>query len=270
LGWPGPFPGPDAAKLNGEPQQQFDIISNNAVYNDARMRKYLKPHAFLFTVLRKPVDQAVSAFEFFHPPCETDWASRMDWLQKLQTLQGDSESLGGRGDTLFAQFLNPQAHDLGWYEHMGNAFVFDHEDSAIEKWIGEISNTLDFVMLAEAFDEGLLLLKQKLGLELDDIAYKYMKRGSQPVSKPSVEQAKKLQDVNHVDSKVYDHFAAKFWAEWKTAGDYEKLGDELKQLRSRNQVIEDSCASGSEKACPWSLRADTVEFTEKLKRKACL
>lgn len=266
LGWPFPFPGPDAAKFNGAPKQQFDIICNNAVYNDKRMRQYLKTDPVFFTVLRNPLDQIQSAFDFFHPPCGGDWNSKIDWLEKLQHADNPQE-LGQRGPALLAQFHNPQAHDLGWYEHVGDSLVFDQEDSQVQNWLDQIEQTLGFVMLTEYFDEGLVLLRRKLGLEVEDLKYMYMKRGVEREGEPTKDQKKKLRELINVDSLLYDHFSKIFWKEWKKAGGDDELAGEVKQLRSMNKKLETACKDKDEDECPWQFSTDTVDFTDHLKKK---
>jgi len=268
LGWPGPFPGKDAAASNGLPKQQYDVICSTAVFNDGRMREYLKPSPFFLTVLRQPVSQIKSAFDFFAPPCEDDWDSRISWLTKLS--HGEAQ-LSDKAGSLRAQFLNPQASDLGWYEHVGfgsegGAPSADRDDSAVNRWLGGISKTFGFVMLTEFFDEGMVLLRKKLGLEIKDVHYLRMRVGGKH-SDLTDKQANKVEDLLPVDTLLYKHFNKTFWQEWEDAGGYELLGDELEELRLRNEVVEEACGEKDEAICMWNFQTDSVEYTEYLKQK---
>lgn len=265
LGWPNAFPGKDAAEFNGVPHHQFDVVCNHAVYNDERMRSYLRPNPFFFTVLRHPMTQVQSAFDYYNPPCGADWSERIEWLQKVVDDSNDEAEMS-RGQSLRAQFQNPQSHDLGWYEYEGGAAVFDANDDEVDKWIVEINQTVSLVMLTEYLDEGLVLMAKKLGLTMDDVKYYYMKSGG--IHKPpSAEQASALRKLLHVDIHLYDHFSDRFWDEWDKAGGYDTLSDDLEELRGLNEHLQKACGDGDKDHCPWNYRTDSVQFTEYLKEK---
>lgn len=267
LGWPGPFPGLD---LKTKPTQSFDVICNEAVYAEEHMRRFLKPSPLFFTVLRQPLTQLQSAFEFFNPPCGSDWDTRMAWLEKVTQTQDPSEELGPRGPNLVAQFRNSQAHDLGWYERQGYSSDFDHDDKAISTWLDEIHESLGFVMLTEYFNEGLVLLGKKLGLRVRDLAHVRLKRSGENEARGeglTPEHVRKAEDLAHVDVLLYSRFNRTFWHAWDRAGGYEALDGELQELRLRNEALEAACSKKNEKVCPWKFRTDSVEYTEMMKKK---
>lgn len=268
LGWPGPFPGPDFA---AKPTHSFDIICNNAVFAEEHMRRFLKPSPLFFTVLRQPVTQVQSAFEFFNPPCGNDWDARMAWLEKVTQTQDSSEELGPQGPNLVAQFRNSQAHDLGWYERQGQSSEFDHDDKAINTWLEEIHESLGFVMLSEYFNEGLVLLGKKLGVQVRDLAHVRLKsrdeQGEQRSESLTPEQVQRVERLAHVDVLLYDHSNQSFWNAWDNAGGYEELDDELQELRLRNDALEAACSKKNEQVCPWKFRTDSAEYTEMLRKR---
>lgn len=259
LGWPAPFPGPSVPK----PSHQFDMICNNAVFNVKKMTDYLKPAPFFFTILRRPLDQIASSFEFFKPPCGGKWEDRVSWLEKLHQNPNDQ---GNRGPALLGQFRNSQAHDLGWYERMGSG-SHDHDDEAILEWIDELEHSLGLVMITEYFDESLVLLRKKINIEIGDMVYLRMKQGTKTNEALTPGQAARLRTQTHVDSLLYDHFNQTFWTEWEKAGGYPKLGSELHELRSRSQSLEQACSGDDTKECPWSFRTDSAEYTDYLRKK---
>jgi hypothetical protein len=93
-----------------------------------------------------------------------------------------------------------------------------------------------------------------------------MKKGGKH-EKPSKQQAGKLNGLLHVDNRLYQHFNESFWKKWEEAGDYKKLNDELKELRSGRKDLEHSCEETIEQNCPWSFRTDMAEYTDYLKKK---
>lgn len=276
LGWPGPFPGPEAAAFNGEPSHQFNVLCNNAVFNEAKMRAYLKPSPLFFTVLRQPMEQMQSAFDFFKPGCGDSWEERILWLGKLGQNKAQNANLLQQREAITqaqqreinmeASFLNSQAHDLGWYEFVGNTQDHDQDDETIHAWIDELDDSLGLVMLTEYFNEGLLLLRRKLGVDVKDMAHIYMKRGVARNSPPDV-QLQAMRHLNHVDTLLYNHFNRTFWREWNRAGGYTALGGELRQLHRASEELEDACSKEDAHGCTWSSRTDTAEYTDYLRKK---
>merc|ERR1719272_2082921 len=84
LGWPGSFPGESAEKAFGEPNHQFDAMCASTVFNDGKMRAFLKHKPLFFTALRSPLEQARSLFEAYNPPCGASWEERIQWLETVQ------------------------------------------------------------------------------------------------------------------------------------------------------------------------------------------
>jgi len=269
LGWPDTFPGPEAAAAYGVPRHQFNIICNNAVFNYHRMREYLSLEPFFFTVVRQPVATTLSSLDFFAPPCSAppcskDWASRIQWLETLHR-HPNQPALGARGDALTAAFVNPQAHDLGWYEYTGGSHDLDNDEKAISNWLKQLHKRMGFVMLTEHFDKGLILLRRKLGLEIQDMAHIPMKRGA-PRSPVTPAQHDKLQGMMKVDQMMYDFFANEFWKEWYAAGG-EALEAEVHELAMLNRALSNACGRKDNEVCPWSFKTDMVEYTERLRQK---
>lgn len=263
LGWPAAFPGEGADAAN----HQFDIICNNAVFNKEAMDAFLKPAPLYFSVLRKPVAQVISAFEFFAPPAGPNWEARVNWMQKIRTNPNDP-ALGKRGPSLVAQFRNSQATDLGWYELWDGKGIYDHDDGKIDAWLAKLEDQLGFVMLTEYFDEGLVLLRRKLDLDIQDMVYYKMKQSPNKLQAPNAKEMARMREYNHVDVKLYEHFNQTFFDAWEKAGGYSALNSELEELRARNEALEKSCNNKEdEDGCPWSFHTDSVEYTEYLRKK---
>lgn len=259
LGWPGPFPGADVANLLGQSVHRYDVICNNAVFDEKSMRRYLRPSPFFFTILRRPENQIESAFDFFKPPCGPSFADRLTWLQDLRG-QSHSSSDAPRKATLRAAFVNPQAHDLGWYQRTSHG----QDDESIHEWLAEVGEAFNLVLLAEYFDEGLVLFKRRLNLDLDDVVHLDMKRESREDDQRTPRQAAELKETLHVDDMLYNHFNRTFWRAWEREGGDAALRDEVDELRRRNAALRKDCEKGGD-ACPWSLRADSAEYTEHLR-----
>jgi len=307
LGWPLKFPG--GSNFNGdcdhpEAVNQFDIICNHAVYNRIAMLAYLKkaPPPFVFTILREPVSQIQSAFNYFlhdnrvadisasllwKEPTEEGtmlmqqiidneraagkdlWDDRIDFLKKVKN-HPDKFDKNHAVKMSRPRFLNSQSHDLGWYE--ANDWNILPSDEDIQKWVEGLD--FSYVMLTEMFDEGLTLLSQKLNLMLEDVSNLHMKQLSYPHFEPSAEQSAELHDLLHIDFKLYAHYKKKFMQEWETYGN----SVALKKLRELNAHISSACDQKNDvheqsvypADCTWAMRADNIEYTKYLSKKQAL
>jgi len=186
-------------------------------------------------------------------------------MENLDRIE-EQKNMGERGPVLKAQFRNSQAADLGWYEHAGGS-ADDQDNGAISEWIDNVDSSFGLVMLTEYFNEGLTLLRRKLGLDVSDLRYIRMKRGSATREQPTPEQVDRVRELNHVDTKLYEHFNRTFWKQWEAAGGWSVLGSEVRELRARNEVLERACSEEDDKECPWSVRADSSEYTDRLRKR---
>lgn len=239
LGWPAAFPGVEAERIWGPPRHQFDIICNHAVYDDERMRAYTKSSPakpLLLTILRNPLSQLRSAFAYFKPKVK-DWASRIHAL----------ESMVPNSSKDAARFRNPQARDLGWYSR---GTSHDNQDKVISEWLVSLGQNFSLIVLTEHFDEGLVMLSRKLGVEVEEL--KYLSVQPRPISsqqpltqaasaQPSASEVAKLSQLSNVDIALYAHFNRTFWQEWQAAGGYAAFGSDLEKLRVANAALAIAC-----------------------------
>lgn len=279
LGWPGAFPGGEAERIWGLPRHQFDIICNHAVYDDKRMRAYTKSFPakpLLLTILRNPLSQLRSAFAYFKPQVK-DWASRIHAM----------ESMVPNSSKDAARFRNPQARDLGWYRQ---GTSHDNQDKVISEWLVSLGRNFSLIVLTEHFDEGLVLLGRRLGVEVEEL--KYLSVEPRPISfrqpltqaasaQPNASEVAKVSQLSNVDVALYAHFNRTFWEEWQSAGGYAALGADLDKLRAANAALGIACdeqkpsvpgvnlRSGpraeaqyapSNASCSWRFKADDLYY----------
>jgi len=271
LGWPASFPGSEVDRASGGPRHQYDVIVHHAVFNNAAYRSYLRPKPFFITVLREPTSQAISAYHYYtrvkDSLGDTTWAEHLDLIEN-----------GSHPIVFNALFRNSQAYDLGWYEtQLGRTFGFindswiseayksDHDEVSVQAWI----DTLDFdfrrsgiVLILEYIDEGLVLLRQRVGCRVSDMAYTIVNpRKDRPVL-PSSEELLRLRAINSVDCKLYQHFNKTFWLKWN-GGNQTVLNMELSELRHLNTELSRACSGNSSR--PARCKANDLSLTRKLK-----
>lgn len=274
LGWPRGLSGASLLGVSDSRKHQYDIICNHAVYNDKHMHWYLKPGPFLFSILRSPASHMRSIFEerirsasnFIGYSVQISWEERIEWLNMLwhdANVTGDMMSPVDR-----ATFLNPNSHDLGWYSYVGGTTAFDQDEDRIDEWIHSLSHNMTFMMLTEHYDEGLVLLRKRLGLDIKDVAYLHdSKAAGVQHYEPSTQEEKSIEKLMKVDARLYSHFNQTFWNDWEEAGGYAAMNADLQELRLYNKVLVKACSRQNEKLCTRNIKAGNVDYTEHLKQK---
>jgi hypothetical protein len=250
LGFPGPFPGIENRAMYAPPRHQFQIIVDHAVFNEENYSAYLAPGSMFLTVLREPVSQAISAYNYLkvakslmlksHP--FGGWESHLLWLSSLPP-QVEHE----RDE---AHFRNPQATVMGWYEYVGMTTEHDNDKSMIDQWLSTLDpnfNQIGGYALQDRFDESMVLLQRRLKVDIKELAYIYNNEGTENVQ-PTDRQREQLKQSLTVDIALYNHFNrtfAKFWHQ-----DEEENKELLYTLQQANAEYEAFCSSETETIHP--------------------
>lgn len=111
----------------------------------------------------------------------------------------------------------------------------------IEKEIINIENYFDFIMIAENFDESIILLRHIFCWDLDDvISFTVNARMTPYKKKLSKEATKNLQDWNWGDKLLYEYFLQKFQKAIEEFG-RERMATEVEELKKRREVWFNYC-----------------------------
>ncbi|XP_042890926.1 galactosylceramide sulfotransferase-like isoform X2 [Penaeus japonicus] len=108
------------------------------------------------------------------------------------------------------------------------------------KWLNEI---FDLVMIAERYDESLVLLKHLMCWDTEDIAYVKVNIRT-PESRPEVSEAQKdkLRQLNRQDVFLYKFFREIFEKKVEAFG-REKMQKEVEELRKANARFTEDCGA---------------------------
>jgi hypothetical protein len=258
LGWPGPFPG----KGHGPPDHQFDVLNSHTVLNISLMYAYLKPEPHVIMSLRDPVQQVISSKNYFCPSLTWD-----EYLTSMRMESPQSRApASARCRNNFDYYVHPnqQAYDLGWYDFVGGGNTrCDNNHTKINEWLGVLDEAVDSVVISEFFDQGLVLWRQKLGVELEEITYLWKKRTEEKVE-PTEDQLEIIVSLHQVDLALYAHFNATFWEEW-THSNITKLDAEVVALNGLNHDLEQACEKNDGTLCPSERQMDSTEYMQYLK-----
>ncbi|XP_067340555.1 galactosylceramide sulfotransferase isoform X2 [Channa argus] len=221
-----------------KPGDCFNIVCNHMRFNHQEVAKLLPPDAVYVTILRNPADLFESSFHYYHRTIPLTW--RINGENKLERFLSDPQN-----------FYSPEAYNSFYLKNLlFFDFGFDNNleanDSRVMTNIHNLSKRFDLVLMADYFEESLILLKDKLRWTMDDILYlKVNARKNSSVSRLSPELRAKILEWNGADWKLYQHFHDIFWAKIEVYG-REKMKQEVNELRRRNAEMKAICVEGGD------------------------
>ncbi|XP_038145908.1 galactosylceramide sulfotransferase [Cyprinodon tularosa] len=219
-----------------KPGMCFNIICNHMRFNAAEIEKLLPLDTTYITILRDPAELFESSFHYFGRLAPFTW--------KIP------------GDNKLKEFLlDPHSYfDLEGYNsfYLKNLLFFDFgqdntlepEDPRVEEGIRLISKRFHLVMLVEHFEESLILLKDALCWDMDDLLFfKLNARKGSTVSKLTPELRARALKWNAIDWKLYQHFNQTFWKRVDAYGRL-RMAKDVAELRRRNKEMASICIEG--------------------------
>lgn len=202
-------------------------------FDRQEVAKLLPPGAVYITILRDPVDLFESSFHYYHRAVPLTW--RISGEDKLAEFLDDPQS-----------FYSPEAFNSFYLKNLlFFDFGFDNnleaDDPRVMRAIQNLAKHFDLVLMAEYFEESLILLKDTLCWTMEDILYvKLNARKRSSVSHLTPELRAKALQWNGADWRLYQHFNATFWARVEAFG-AERMKQEVKELRRRNAEMKAIC-----------------------------
>ena len=180
---------------------------------------------FQFTIMREPLGLMKSAYNYF----ESTGASPC--LGKSGTLKNylDNFSKFSAIKSYHPFCKNAVAFDLGYRNDVTDL-------KSIKNIINELDQKLDLVLILEYYWESMILMKEALGLTLEDVVSFKLNRAVSRPSKINISEEeepkyrKLVQEYIKVDSMLYDHFKLKFEKKMDALGlDY--INHQVEQLK---------------------------------------
>lgn len=234
--WPQRFHLDNAYPLySGEP----NILCSHARHShEALSQLFPKPKAKYITIIRNPAENFKSSFAFFNMTklmgLENSSFPVTAFLRKPEEFKDVRD---WRNIPLRYRVRNPMLFDTG-LDHK-----YFHNKTAVKEYIEFIDQEFDLVMVADYFDESLILLKRLLRWNNEDIVYikhNVALRVRGKLKETFDEKLKKqILDWNWADSLLFDHFNRTLWRKIQYIGP--KFFDDLETFRSLNNRYQDLC-----------------------------
>jgi len=209
-------------------QQGYNVFAVHTQWDQGEVERVLGPGAKYFTILRDPVDQFESLYNYVH----FDKSFNMD-------LEGFVEHyiVGKRPIQRVNGYLgrNQQLWDLG----MDRDDITNHE--AVKLKIKQMDKDFDLVMISEDFDSSLVLLSDLLCWPLGNMtSLKINARKKSAVEKLSPKSRKILKDWLWADYMLYDYFRKELVRK-KTIFGEDRISSRVLRLKELNQKVKSEC-----------------------------
>ena len=206
----------------------YNIFALHTKWSQSEVEKVLGPGAKYVTILRDPVDNFESLYNYvhfsdtFHLNLE-QFATQI--VAKKKPIARINHYLG----------RNQQLWDLGLpASDIAN-------ESGVKQKIQELAVDFDLVMIAEQFDESLVLLGDLLCWPLANMtSLKVNARKSSAVEKLSQKTRDILREWLWADQMLYDFFREEFKRKIQLYGK-DKMDLDIKQLRKLNAKVKSEC-----------------------------
>lgn len=219
-----------------KPGMCYNIMCNHMRFNAAEVAKVLPRDTFYVTILRDPAQVFESAFHYYGP--DVPLIRMMPGTNKMSDFLHDPDRYFIPNGFNSFYLKNLLFFDFGWDN------TLDPDDPRVEESIRFIAEHFHLVMLMEYFEESLILLKDNLCWEMDDLLFfKLNSRKESTVSSLTLELRRKALEWNAIDWKLYMHFNLTFWKKVDAYG-RKRMEMDVAELRRRNAHMMDICIDG--------------------------
>ncbi|XP_072142206.1 galactosylceramide sulfotransferase-like [Dermacentor andersoni] len=208
----------------------FDVLAHHARFHEAEMRAVLGPRPRFLTIVREPA----SLFESLYSYYDLGTKTRLS----LEQLASGNRSLSARlarKRTRSKLGFNQMSFDLGLEPaQFANA-------TAVRRFVERLDATFDLVMVAERINESLVLLRDLLCGDVDDVVvFRHNARQTSYRRPPSGRLAAQLRELNAADVQLYEHFARRFEQRVRRFGP-RRMARELRLLEQRTRHWHERC-----------------------------
>ncbi|XP_032899225.1 galactosylceramide sulfotransferase [Amblyraja radiata] len=214
----------------------FNIICNHMRFHSEEVHKLLPEDTVYFSILRNPAYLFESSFHYFGRVIPLTW--KISGEDKLSEFLREPDRYYDPNGFNSHYLKNVLFFDFGYDNNL------EFGDPRVEKYIKAIDERFQLVMLLEYFDESLILLKDVMCWNMDDILYfKLNIRKDSTISRMNGELYEKATRWNRIDSMLYGYFNATFWRKVRQYG-FERMQHDVEELRERNDHMQSICIDG--------------------------
>lgn len=214
-----------------------DIITNHLRFSRSEVFRLMPNNTMYITILREPGAMFESLFSYYNQYCQSfkrvPNGSLEAFLDHPWSYYRPEEK-----DSMYAR--NTLTFDIGGDKDRPLADAVKYA----RRFAAEVERTFSLVMIAEYFDESLVLLRRLLSWDLEDVLYvKLNMRTPSSKSSLSSELMGKIRVWNTLDTILYDHFNSSLWRQLNALG-LACVEREVQLLRRARDQLVRGCFDG--------------------------
>ncbi|XP_029472023.1 galactose-3-O-sulfotransferase 2-like [Rhinatrema bivittatum] len=224
--YPKPF---KAEYVLGFPEiwEKYDVMCNHLAFNHTEIKQVMSNNTFYFSILRNPVSQLESSYTYFFKFFKTETLDQ--FLASPHTYYDP---------TIYYQML---VRNTIWYDFGYDNNAEDREDY-VSSIIEEIEQRFHLILIAEYFDESMILLKNTLCWDLEDVIYfKQNFRSQDTIQNLTQESKERAKQWCSLDWKLYQHFNRTFWRRIQETIGQKEIQKEVEILHTRQKELMEIC-----------------------------
>ncbi|MBN3275547.1 G3ST2 sulfotransferase, partial [Polyodon spathula] len=233
LGYPRPFHARYVKGYRNCSGQTFSIMCNHMRFYQPEVQKIMPRDTFYFSILRDPASLAESAYSYYKNSCPAFQGSRAiddfiadPWRYYLPRLPNSH-----------------YARNLMWFDFGLEGHGGEFSLPLARTGVATVERSFHLLLLAEHFDESLVLLRHALCWTLDDVvSFPLNSRSGEAKARLSPDQLRRLREWNALDWFLYSSFNQTFWERVEAFG-RDRMARELEELRERRRELQGLCLS---------------------------
>ncbi|NXQ96906.1 G3ST2 sulfotransferase, partial [Sagittarius serpentarius] len=217
--------------------QKYNIMCNHLRFNPSEVKKVMAANTFYFSILRNPIRLLESSYVYYkhNVPAFRSSKDVNEYLASPMKYYHPAD---------YKQ--NTYARNIMWFD-----FGYDNNAEGDKKYIQavlrEIEQNFQLILIADYFDESMVLLKHTLCWDLDDVIYfKLNSRSQDTIQTLTPESEERVKVWCSLDWKLYLHFNQSFWKRIEETIGLKELEKEVNHLRTRQKELMETCLSDQE------------------------
>eukprot|EP00058_Branchiostoma_floridae_P009780 XP_002595268.1 hypothetical protein BRAFLDRAFT_283478 [Branchiostoma floridae] len=208
----------------------YNILCHHMRFHHEHIRELMLDDTVYITIIRDPVYMFESIFTYMR----FDKQFGINSTEPLKTFL--------ELPFYFAKFgkRNPQHYRNPMLYEFGNIRTESNSEESIEFDIDRIEKIFSVVMIADYFEESLVLLKHTLCWDINDVTFfKINARRNESIRGMTADMAEKIRQWSRADVMLFDHFNKTLWSKLsKLPFDWRK---EVEDLKAKNLQLQDEC-----------------------------
>ncbi|ESO88379.1 hypothetical protein LOTGIDRAFT_175890 [Lottia gigantea] len=213
----------DASILRLPTGEHYNILAVESIYRRDVFRRIVPSNPYFLTIVREPVDRFIS-YVFFNKKNNVEG---MPYVIKNSFLKDKVFKMAAKGMSL----------DFGM-KYNGSKLLLDPR-----RFVQNITTDFDLILVAEYFDESLLLLKRQLCWELKDIIYISKNVNAQKRNYAlDAHDVERVRNLTQVDNMLYSKSKTKLLKQiWKLGIEFL---DEVFHFKGVLKLVKNYCVHG--------------------------